>query len=183
MKEEKLPEEQDDPTKQEALEDPEDYMDIEGHEEPIDSDAADMPQPSERLVVKSLAAILAGGFLGGLCRISLYKALAWAPLAVAPTLFVNLTGAFALGFISEILAAKGPDKGNLRLVRLLGATGFMGGYTTYGTFVLECFGHLSKGNFGAGLGYALLSIVLGIGCGWAGIKLAQKLIAKKEVAR
>ena len=183
MKEEKLPEEQDDPTRQKALKDPEDYMDIEGHEEPIDSDAADMPRPSERLVAKSLLAIVVGGFLGGMCRISLYKALAWVPLAVAPTLFVNLTGAFALGFISEILAAKGPDKGDLRLARLLGATGFMGGYTTYGTFVLECFGRLSKGNLGAGFVYASLSIVLGIGCGWAGIKLARKLIASKEVTR
>ena len=49
----------------------------------------------------------------------------------AATFAINLTGAFALGFLIGALSVRGPDQGARRRVRLGVGTGLLGGYTTF----------------------------------------------------
>jgi fluoride exporter len=83
-------------------------------------------------------AVAVGGSLGTALRYEVSQLLptaegAW-PVA---TLLVNLTGAFALGFLLVRLRQQGPDTGRLRTMRLFGGTGFLGGLTTYSSLALE----------------------------------------------
>ncbi|MGX7698017.1 fluoride efflux transporter CrcB [Gordonia polyisoprenivorans] len=88
------------------------------------------------------------------------------------TFGINLSGSFILGVLLEVLALAGPDSGWRQRIRVFVGTGFCGSYTTYSTFALETtqLGH--HGALGTGIAYALVSVVAGILCAWAGIVLA-----------
>ncbi|MCH5644817.1 MULTISPECIES: fluoride efflux transporter CrcB [unclassified Gordonia (in: high G+C Gram-positive bacteria)] len=92
------------------------------------------------------------------------------------TFGVNLSGAFILGALLEVLALAGPDDGWRRTIRVLVGTGFCGSYTTYSSFALETtqLGH--HGAVGLGIAYAASSVVLGVVCAWAGIVVAGQLL-------
>ncbi len=70
------------------------------------------------------------------------------------TLIVNLTGAFALGALSESF--------------VLG-TGFVGAYTTFSTWMLETHDLAREGRRGAALANVLGSLVLGLAAARLGI--------------
>ena len=89
-------------------------------------------------------AVFAGGALGTLVRAGLARL--WPHTAgelPTATLAVNLVGALALGFLLGRLALA-PDTGWRRTLRLGLGTGFMGGLTTYSTFIVEV-EHLAGG--------------------------------------
>jgi CrcB protein len=88
-----------------------------------------------------------------------------------PTLLVNLVGALVLGALLEGLARRGPDAGRRRVARLLVGTGFCGGLTTYSTFAVEV-DLLMAGRPLAGVGYALLTVPLGLAAAAAGVAAA-----------
>lgn len=77
-------------------------------------------------------------------------------------LAINVVGAFCLGLLLESLAHRGPDVGRRRTVRLLVGTGVLGGFTTYSTLADDTAQLLDVSRWGAGSGYALLSVVLGL---------------------
>ena len=115
--------------------------------------------------------VAAGGILGALSRyvfgMTLPAPNAW-PL---PTLLINLSGAFALGWLLEALARSGPDAGLRRIARLGIGSGFLGAYTTYSTLALESV-HL----FGSGRGmdamwYLVASLLGGVAATTLGIWL------------
>ena len=84
------------------------------------------------------------------------------------TFLVNIAGCFLIGLVLGIA-----DKNSLMASewRLLLATGFCGGYTTFSAFAFENTGLLKAGHFlSAGL-YISLSVVLGIAAVFAGIAL------------
>ena len=86
------------------------------------------------------AAVFAGGCAGTALRAWIGELLpggaqAWACAIPWATLAVNLAGAFFLGLLAGLLARRFP-RADPR-VRLLLGTGFLGSFTTYGTFVLE----------------------------------------------
>ncbi|MBO0609770.1 fluoride efflux transporter CrcB [Myceligenerans salitolerans] len=93
------------------------------------------------------------------------------PLA---TLCVNLLGAFALGFGLEALARPGRETPRRRNVRLVGGTGFLGGFTTYSAFALETQRLLSDGQAGTAIAYVLVTLVLGLSCCLAGVLLGER---------
>lgn len=92
---------------------------------------------------------------------------------IAATLFVNLTGAFALGWLIEALARRGPDTGRRRELRLLLGTGLLGGYTTYSTLALDAVTLLGGGVPLAVL-YGLGTVVLGAVASVAGIAVGRR---------
>jgi len=100
------------------------------------------PQPLAPVSVTehtALAAIVTlGGALGTALR---YEVGRWLPTTDGTwplaTLLVNLTGAFALGFVLVTLRRHGPDTGRRRVIRVFAGTGFLGGLTTYSTLALE----------------------------------------------
>lgn len=74
------------------------------------------------------------------------------------TLFINILGAFLIGFISTIALKKSM---NPHLVLLL-KTGLCGGFTTFSTFALESITLHRNGNRTLAMIYIVLSIVLGL---------------------
>ncbi|WP_300766119.1 CrcB family protein [uncultured Bifidobacterium sp.] len=115
-----------------------------------------------RTMAQSAAVVFVGGYVGSLVRIVLEgmqpASAAWPWM----TMIINLTGAFLLGFLLEFLAATGADTGARRLFRLAVGTGVMGGYTTYGTFVLETDTRLLGHAALIAGAYAITSILLGL---------------------
>ena len=100
-----------------------------------------------------------GGFIGWVLRylVSLIplKTTHGFPLL---TLFINILGAFLIGFISTIALKKSM---NPHLVLLL-KTGLCGGFTTFSTFALESITLHRNCNRTLAMIYIVLSIVLGL---------------------
>lgn len=92
------------------------------------------------------------------------------------TFVVNLAGAFILGALLEGLARLGSDDGWRRRVRLGVGTGFCGALTTYSAFALEI-SLLGRGDhYGLAIGYAIVSVVVGVLLAWSGVQAARRLL-------
>ncbi|QZQ54240.1 CrcB family protein [Curtobacterium sp. TC1] len=89
-------------------------------------------------------------------------------------LVINVVGAFCLGLLLEALAHRGPDVGGRRTLRLFVGTGVLGGFTTYSTLADDTAQLLDVGRWGAGSGYALLSVVLGLAAVALGVWIAAR---------
>ena len=98
----------------------------------------------------------------------------------AATFAINLTGAFALGFLIGALSVRGPDQGARRRVRLGVGTGLLGGYTTYSTFIIEG-DELAHTHLGLAFLYLAGSVVLGLALAALGMPLARRLFAQETV--
>jgi CrcB protein len=89
------------------------------------------------------------------------------------TLFVNVTGSFAIGFYA---AVTGPD-GRLFVSarqRLFVMVGFCGGYTTFSAFSLETLRFVQSGKAQTALVYLVVSVVTWIASVWVGYALAAR---------
>lgn len=85
------------------------------------------------------------------------------------TLFVNLLGAFCIGFIIALSEKSG--NANPQLVQFL-RIGVCGGFTTFSTFSLEAVQLLQNGKWGTSLSYMILSVVLCV----ASVAAAQTIV-------
>jgi fluoride exporter len=128
-----------------------------------------------------LGAIAVGGALGALAR---YQVSRW--LVVRPghvpwsTLFVNLTGSFALGIITIVLVERFPTN---RYARPFVAVGAIGAYTTMSTLSVDTDTLLRDGHATTALVYLILSLVGGLAAAWGGILLGQRAVAATRGAR
>lgn len=129
--------------------------------------------PNEFLIAPLLVGL--GAIPGALSRYYLTIAFAQRLGTAFPygTLFINLTGAFTIGFFMALPLDSLPIGSNLRL---LVATGFLGAYTTFSTYGLETVTLLQTGNYGRSLLYWAGSIGLGGIAVAIGHKLAQALV-------
>ncbi len=86
------------------------------------------------------------------------------------TLSVNITGCFIIGIIYALA-----DKGNLMspATRLLLATGFCGGFTTFSSFAYENISLMRDGEFFYTSLYILLSVIIGLLAVYLGILLIK----------
>jgi CrcB protein len=90
------------------------------------------------------------------------------------TLFVNVTGSFAIGFYS---ALTGPD-GRLFVSarqRLFVMVGICGGYTTFSAFSLETLRLVQSGKVQTAFVYLFVSLITWIASVWIGHALAARL--------
>ncbi len=112
-----------------------------------------------------------GGFFGSIARYltSRFADQRLASLLPYGTLVVNVTGSFILGLVIGWLVGKA-DAGNLRVLL---ATGFCGGFTTFSTFALENYSLFTRKEPGHAVLYIVLSLVLSIGAVFSGIWLAR----------
>lgn len=124
---------------------------------------------------RRLTAVFCGGFLGAIARyllsllIQSYLGKNW-PYDI---LFINLTGALILAFVTTLADAAlyiGPTR------RLFINVGFLGAYTTFSTLALGDVLLLTKGSIIAALLYLVLSFVGGFIVVLFGDWLAQRLI-------
>jgi len=76
------------------------------------------------------------------------------------TLAANVIGGLAMGLLAGWLAgrAQGGEE-----IRLFAAVGVLGGFTTFSAFSLETMLMIERGEWMAGLGYVLLSVIVAIG--------------------
>jgi CrcB protein len=111
------------------------------------------------------ASVAAGSVIGSVLRWLVGLALPWG------TLFVNLTGSFAIGLFAGITAPGGRWFVGPR-VRQFVMTGVCGGYTTFSMFSLETLRMLQQGKVFAAAGYIALSLVAWLGSVWVGDALA-----------
>lgn len=121
--------------------------------------------------VATLAAIAAGGALGAPARYELD--LAWtSPAHGIPwaTFTANASGCFVLGALLVLVLERWPPT---RYVRPFAATGFVGAYTTWSTFVVEMSLLTKDGHAGTAALYGALSLVTGLVATVAGMRLAR----------
>jgi CrcB protein len=76
------------------------------------------------------------------------------------TMFINVSGSFLMGLLTELLALR---LGLSQHWRLFITTGFLGGYTTFSTFSLETTLLWERGQVLQAAFYAGASVILGIG--------------------
>ena len=91
------------------------------------------------------------------------------------TLIVNVSGSFAIGFVLATLTSQaGIDPE----ARLLVATGFLGGYTTFSAFSLDAGTLWERGRPGFAALYVVGSVALSIGGLFAGLAVARTLLVR-----
>lgn len=121
-----------------------------------------------------LLLIFFGGGLGASTRyaVSLFILKLAKPMWLG-TFVVNAVGCLVLGYLLGLTIAKPnllPE--NLKL----GLTvGFLGGLTTFSTFSLETLTFLKDGKLLAGVGYMLISCVVGLSCAGLGYWLSHRI--------
>jgi CrcB protein len=113
--------------------------------------------------------VILGGIPGALARYWLGGVVPAPGGWPLPTLVINLSGAFALGILLEALARRGPDRGGLRVLRLLLGTGFMGAFTTYSTFAVDADRLFAAGRIAEALGYLAATVLGGAAASALGI--------------
>ncbi|MCX7970139.1 MAG: fluoride efflux transporter CrcB [Negativicutes bacterium] len=120
----------------------------------------------------NLLLVAAGGGTGAVCRYltSLYAASRWGAAFPYGTLIVNIAGSFIIGLFLTLAVERFDLDPRWRL---LIATGFLGGLTTFSSFSIET---LSLWEAGA-LSYALLNtagnLLLSLLACWAGMVAAR----------
>lgn len=88
------------------------------------------------------------------------------------TFFINLSGAFIMGFFTTLAVERAVISPDLRLTI---AVGFLGAYTTFSSYELEAEKLLMKGVWNINLLYWIGSPILGWLCLEVGIYLARRL--------
>ncbi|PWJ25948.1 camphor resistance protein CrcB [Branchiibius hedensis] len=140
----------------------------------VDSGGGQVRRPLH-LRAPYVALVFVGGVAGTAAREGLSVAFPGHGGFPVTIFLINITGAFALGFLLELLVRLGSDEGPRRTARLLLGTGFLGGYTTYSTFAVGAVQLLQSGQHAAGGSYALATVILGELSTTAGILLGAAL--------
>lgn len=125
---------------------------------------------------RALLAVGLGGAAGTLARAGLEELRPHDAVHLpTATLTVNLVGALLLGALTGFLAAMGPDRGGLGLVRLAAGTGLMGGLTTHSTYILEVTRMLQHDREVPALAYLLGSLAAGLAAAAVGLVLGDRI--------
>lgn len=111
-----------------------------------------------------------GSALGGVARYLVGK---WAPTFYSfpwGTFIVNIIGCFLIGLIYGLIA-KGINLSEN--ARLFLTVGFCGGFTTFSTYVHDCYGMMGTSDFLLGAAYAAGTFFLGMLMAYAGHAVAS----------
>lgn len=123
-------------------------------------------------MTRSLILVGAGSCIGGIARYltQLFVQKHYPSSIPFGTLTVNITGCFIIGILYALA-----DRGNIMspAMRLLLATGFCGGFTTFSSFAYENISLIRDGEFLYTSLYILLSLVIGLLAVWLGILLIK----------
>lgn len=137
--------------------------------EPVDPDL--VPKPSRRRPVWTrpaiMAAVGAGGVLGAVCRYELSVAISTGPGTFPLATFVtNVTGSFVLGALLTLIVERWRPS---EYIRPFAATGFLGAYTTWSTFMVDTDNLLKGGHIAMAAVYLAASLLAGLVAVYAGM--------------
>jgi len=116
-----------------------------------------------------------GGFAGSILRYLVsgyFQQLAQDSGFPFGTAVVNLAGCLAIGFLAQLAERYGYLTPEARLLIIIG---FLGGFTTFSTFVHESMNLLRSGEILAALVNLNVHVVLGLAAVWLGRSLAYLL--------
>jgi len=121
--------------------------------------------------MNNLLLVAAGGAMGASARhlVGVVTLRAFGPGFPVGTLVVNIVGCLAMGIIAGLFATRIQGSENLRL---LIATGFLGGFTTFSAFALDFTVLWDRGEIALALGYVAASVLLSL----AGLALGLWLV-------
>jgi CrcB protein len=131
-------------------------------------------------VVRSLAAIAAGGVIGTLCRYALGLALS-APPGHFPwaTFVVNVSGCALIGVLVVMVTEGWP--GAHPLLRPFLATGVLGGYTTFSTYAVDVTRLADARAGGTAVAYLFGTLVAALTATYLGV-LVARLVLRRRLA-
>ncbi len=121
--------------------------------------------------------VVVGGTVGTALRDRLETLFA-APAGGFPwvTFCINVSGAFLLGVLLEVLAAVVGEGRRRRGLQVAFGTGLLGGYTTYSTFVLEALAVAAQGDLALAVAYVVGSVLVGFGAAYAAMWLTRSAV-------
>lgn len=113
------------------------------------------------------------GGLGAWCRFFVDTAIKkrWTHPVPLGTVLINFLGSFALGVLSGYALSR-PDSQTLTTVI---GVGFLGGFTTFSTAMVETVNAAREGHPGASLGLGVGQILVALILAWAGLELGLAL--------
>lgn len=122
-------------------------------------------------MLQSIIAVGIGGFFGSIFRylISHYINISTHSTFPFGTLTVNVVGSLLIGIIIATALEGDLNKS----MRLLLATGFCGGFTTFSSFSYEFFSLLQHEQTGYAFLYAIASFIFGLAFVWLGFYLIK----------
>lgn len=122
-------------------------------------------------MIKTLLLIGTGGFAGSVSRYLLTRFISskWPMAFPWGTFGVNIVGCFLIGIVMGLSFQSAMST----QTRLLLATGFCGGFTTFSTYSLEIFELYQRGEAGTGMLYLFGSILAGFISVWLGLWLVK----------
>jgi CrcB protein len=133
--------------------------------------------------MNQLLIIGAGGALGAISRHLVGQAsLRWLgpdmPLGLPwGTLVANVLGGALMGLLVGWLALAGRGGEMSADIRLFGAVGLLGGFTTFSAFSLELAEMVERRDLALAFGYAAGSVLLCLAAVFAGLFIARKVFA------
>mgnify|MGYP003571116253 CR=1 FL=1 len=91
------------------------------------------------------------------------------------TLAVNVVGGLAMGLLVGWLALAGRGEAD-QYIRLAGAVGFLGGFTTFSAYSLELATMIERKAYALAFGYAAGSVLLALSAVFAGLIIMRKVL-------
>ncbi|MDP3523102.1 MAG: fluoride efflux transporter CrcB [Hoeflea sp.] len=124
--------------------------------------------------MNALALVFLGGGLGAVSRYLTGLAVMRVAGIRFPwgTLVVNIAGCLAMGLLIAWLARRSGGDAHLRLLL---ATGFLGGFTTFSAFSLDVVVLYERGALTAAAAYVIASVAMSILALFGGLWLARQL--------
>lgn len=124
--------------------------------------------------MNALVLVFVGGGLGAVSRHLVARAVMHASGVRFPwgTMVVNIAGSLAMGLLIAWLARRSAGDSGLRLLL---ATGFLGGFTTFSAFSLDAVTLYERGALTAAATYVIASVTVSILALFGGLWLARQL--------
>ncbi len=139
-------------------------------------------ETSRRESAVTLGLIGLGGAVGSLLRYLLSQAIPSPGGLPIGILIINIVGAFLLGAFVGYLAVRGTRDLREQRLRLLVATGLMGGFTTYSSFADDSALLLDQGRLTATVLYMAATLILGGFASWLGI-ISGRALSRDDADR
>jgi CrcB protein len=95
------------------------------------------------------------------------------------TLFINVSGSFLMGFLTEVMLQRFPVSVEYRAAILIG---FLGAYTTFSSFAIETYYLIEQGTYLKAIANIFLSVLLCIGAVWIGLVWARTLFEGSQIS-